>query len=1801
MAKKKIGKINTEDLEMFGNGGYTTGPIATHADSVLNYKNSKAQEAAFKAIKMETIDLATFKGIRKMIKDKYPDDPRIENINPNVVHFTSKPTLPTNHEYGVLQIKGEPPMPSIKSTPKPLPTPKPKPRPTTPSVTAPIIRAVDKIKSVVNPSDTTQVKKPRQLVYGNQPIKPIVEDKPTPGYMDTRGVMMDKPQTAGNYTPEQLLKMGYRAKQSNVTLPNSKMKYGKGGSTDLSWFNQKLVQEANTRMNSTTKTSLGKDVSTPTSRAYANRAKKLSANPEKYTNQDYIAGHKEEGLGNGVLSDPIAMAGALTAGGVGYGAIGLSQIPRMFGTNLIDQMTFGVNPLGALKNLKQEALYRGINPVGYGAKQKALDFFPNLVKYSLNPESKIRDIGLELYDAGTMGINQTLKQKFAASLAHKNANSYYDLPYEEAMTLFHPGEVSEILQKGKNRSDAFRIGLGLNQQHQTFDKIGNNLYRINPDKFNPTQGHLLTLDNDIAASKMNQSVTFGDDPRVALTKKYNEVTSPKVDTPYGAYSINDLRRFLAKEKDTPKPWEQTRIVEKAKNPEFEHSVYDADRLGIMGSYRWDVAKTPEGNLHFQSNDRWDINPWENRGKININNDALQEAERLKHFKSPLQNVEMLKVMGGKPFNIQNNFIVNPKDYSVMHKYQSGGQIFLQPNDPKLKKGYNVPDRHPSTELAKSIGGEKGEPAYLIPSFKQGHLLNDPIKEFNSTGEYLGGPFKTWQEADKWEKEVRHPYVEKGQSLPSPLKWWGDKYQSGGSIKPQVVPTQLDSSTYENNIKNNYQSFIKEHPSVNLPKGMENKDGMNCINGVCNFINGASGLELKNGNFATQVGKGKSYAGNATFNDNSEKEGFYRLNKEDISRDGFKPGDVVQYSKYKMNAHRFDGQVDSNNAFDLYPQHAKIIVDKYNKDGKTYYKILDNGGEKNYRTKDLEESELLTHFNKGYNAGLGHNYAGLIVHRYNPNEVTNRQNNRKIERDILKGVNPHAKEYDLESLPTYDFSQNDLIQGKIKTDKSQFADKLMDVYKKNYQRIGKSSNLPPTVLNKLAVAQIGIAGQESKFGTDEGTLKNLVPDALLDETRKLKKSVTSDENWIKDYYDKNSKDSSFKKQYPNYSNFEKHITDKYEDSGRGEYFYINSPRSKGVFQQKELSKTGNYLVKDKDLKDFDSQAIGSLALSIDNYHRLQKKYPKLTEDQLVDLTILSHNSPGKALVPEYVKYYLEHKDIDYVNKVKQNIPEYTETKNKKQLQKVEKDLSHHEVNSIKNFLATNTMIQKHRKGGRVLGLYEMMGMPIPFKSGGLIKGIGGALYGAVEGGLDAISMGLTDSITDQGANAIGHGDKTFNASRGAGNIAGAVAMDAITMGATHAGTVQQVAKGTNGLVQNTDIFGTNEKRNIGTGLDIFGAAVPLMGGIETGNVTASQVLSAAQGTGQALQNNHIQRQEQGGMNATTINVEGSGVQSGQKASMKKGELLTSNGMVLRNFINMPPHPTDPSLINPDGTVQAPTGTTVIPKNRTKEYMERDRKGKQQLEKSLISAQKLRERKEARMKNGGAVERYDEKTLVQGWGGNKPTPTGGLNINNSAFGSTAPLGATTTTETNPGVFSDMDPAMMALNLAPLAWNFGKGIFGKVQKYDPAEYMVNDRMKWKDLSNEQVQRKVNEGYNLGRYNMRNSGNYNLAGDVALGTNLMKTKAEEQEKIMNINSEGKFKADAANIDLIRSNMATKLGVNDINDKNAAMKADYLNKGFEGAGKLGAFGLQKDYMTDYMKKAYPRGYKKGGKVNGNK
>ena len=152
------------------------------------------------------------------------------------------------------------------------------------------------------------------------------------------------------------------------------------------------------------------------------------------------------------------------------------------------------------------------------------------------------------------------------------------------------------------------------------------------------------------------------------------------------------------------------------------------------------------------------------------------------------NKKKMKAGAKNPYKFEGNVV---REIPM----QVGGLHFLEPNDKKLPKGIG-PYLANSSELATSIGGENGEPAYLIPSMKYGRPLDNPYLEFLRTGDHLGGPFKTWQEADEWEKNVRHPYVEKGESIPTPIRRWslergGNPYQEGGITAEQIFGFLFD--------------------------------------------------------------------------------------------------------------------------------------------------------------------------------------------------------------------------------------------------------------------------------------------------------------------------------------------------------------------------------------------------------------------------------------------------------------------------------------------------------------------------------------------------------------------------------------------------------------------------------------------------------------------------------------------------------------------------------------------------------------------------------------------------------------------------------------------------------------------------------------------------------------------------------------------------------------------------------------------------------------------------------------------------
>lgn len=230
-----------------------------------------------------------------------------------------------------------------------------------------------------------------------------------PQYMDTRGEWSSTPQVPPGYTPEQLLKMGYRApqKKANGGWLDS---YEEGGEVDLNkpYLNPATVQSVLAKANQPVTTTTGRVISTPASREKERREKVIAKNPSKYSIEDYKQGIKEPGLENGILQDPIALAAALTAGEVTLGAIALSQVPRMFLGNLASEATAGLTDVGKYltRNTALKNAYK-INP------------------FALNLEKKLANENVMIRGLGEEGLKDALNSKLLKSPDLNDPNIYW--------------------------------------------------------------------------------------------------------------------------------------------------------------------------------------------------------------------------------------------------------------------------------------------------------------------------------------------------------------------------------------------------------------------------------------------------------------------------------------------------------------------------------------------------------------------------------------------------------------------------------------------------------------------------------------------------------------------------------------------------------------------------------------------------------------------------------------------------------------------------------------------------------------------------------------------------------------------------------------------------------------------------------------------------------------------------------------------------------------------------------------------------------------------------------------------------------------------------------------------------------------------------------------------------------------------------------------------------------------------------------------------------------------------------------
>lgn len=334
-------------------------------------------------------------------------------------------------------------------------------------------------------------------------------------------------------------------------------------------------------------------------------------------------------------------------------------------------------------NKVRSLIYSGIDPAGYGLRKKLLNFPKELSLTKAANETRPFRVGMSLQNPQNLS-------KFL--LRNNMANSDWDaLSDFEKMQLLGKKTTEQLTDKGKRRLDAWAVGLKQPQEYSTLEQVGDNTFRMKDISYDPE--YFSELYTDILAKNMldKSGVYLGENPLVTIAKQhYDRTMHPHLrgllgvadQTQLGKDAIAKLSKMTRSQIDKAlgyptkniEPWKQDRIVELSKinqDPMFKYSIYDNDHFGVMGGFRWDLADTPEGML-WQGNDTWDLNPWQQRGETRLDTDPFVKKLLDQHYRKPLQHLELLSLVGGKPFDIQNNFLINPGTFKTIKQYQDGG-------------------------------------------------------------------------------------------------------------------------------------------------------------------------------------------------------------------------------------------------------------------------------------------------------------------------------------------------------------------------------------------------------------------------------------------------------------------------------------------------------------------------------------------------------------------------------------------------------------------------------------------------------------------------------------------------------------------------------------------------------------------------------------------------------------------------------------------------------------------------------------------------------------------------------------------------------------------------------------------------------------------------------------------------------------------------------------------------------------------------------------------------------------------------
>jgi hypothetical protein len=394
-------------------------------------------------------------------------------------------------------------------------------------------------------------------------------------------------------------------------------------------------------------------------------------------------------------------------------------------------------------NTLRSTLYRGVNPGSYNIMDKVKSFPSEFYGSSFNNETRPFRVGLSLKYGADEYLDTFLKTK------RLSRQEFDKMPDTEKMMLFNEDARNILEDIGRRRLDAWAVGLKQPQEYGTLEQVGDNTFKMKnldytPDFFSERY-------TDIQAQGLkDRDYYFGEEnPLVTIAKQhYDRTTHPFIET--GLPNNFKEQELLEKYKNAPRsyidkvlgfpqyepePWTQMRHAGMStinQDPSFKYSVWDNDSYGVMGGYRWDVAKNPEG-MHWQANDLWDINPFERRGSAHLKpNETVLKYLHGNYFK-PLQNFEALSAVGGKPFNIQNNFLIDPVTFKPLKQWQKGG--FL-----KRKKKKKKPEQMEPIEVL-----QPGQEAFPLPETPVRDQWYDPIVLKDMTQEELDAYNKAHEE------------------------------------------------------------------------------------------------------------------------------------------------------------------------------------------------------------------------------------------------------------------------------------------------------------------------------------------------------------------------------------------------------------------------------------------------------------------------------------------------------------------------------------------------------------------------------------------------------------------------------------------------------------------------------------------------------------------------------------------------------------------------------------------------------------------------------------------------------------------------------------------------------------------------------------------------------------------------------------------------------------------------------------------------------------------------------------------------